>query len=132
MAAVLLLVQAGTWLLAAVGALPFALAGETTMLALAVLTMALVALVLLLAAGLAGRRRWARSWTMALEWVCLGGSLLLLLLPIGTPRGLVALMVDVGLPAALLVLLTGRRGRQAFGWSGAGRVSRREVAPPRR
>ena len=124
-AAVLLLLQAGAWLLAAVSALPFALGGEPTMLVPAALTMGLVSLALLLAAGLGGRRRWARSWALALEWTCLLGSLVLLALPIGTPRGLVALMVDVGLPVALLTLLMGRRGRVAFGG-----VSRHEVAVP--
>ncbi|HKF76257.1 MAG TPA: hypothetical protein VKF59_08955 [Candidatus Dormibacteraeota bacterium] len=124
-AAVLLLLQAGAWLLAAVSALPFAVGGEPTMLVPAALTMGLVSLALLLAAGLGGRRRWARSWALALEWTCLLGSLLQLALPIGTPRGLVALMVDVGLPVALLALLMGRRGRVAFG-----AVSRPEVALP--
>ena len=113
MAVVLLLVQASAWALAALSALPLAL-GQPGMLVLAALTGALIACGLLLAAGLACRRRWARGWTIALEWTCLVGSLLLLVLPIGTPHGLVALMVNVGLPAALLGLLMGRRGRQAF------------------
>lgn len=114
MAAVLLLVQASTWVLSGVSALLFSLGGEPAMLILAAVTAALVAFTLLLAAGLASRRRWARGWTIALEWTCLAGSLLLLLLPIGAPHGLVALLVNLGLPATLLVLLMGRRGRRPF------------------
>jgi hypothetical protein len=114
MAAVLLLVQASAWALAGVAAIPFVLGGELTMLIPAVLTAALVACTLLLTVGLAERRRWARRWTIALEWVCLVGSLLLMLVPIGAPHGLVALMVNVGLPAVLLALLMGRRGRRPF------------------
>jgi hypothetical protein len=114
MAAVLLLLQASAWTLAAVAAIPFAVAGERAMLLPAALTGALVACCLLLAAGLVERRRWARSWTLALEWTCLAGSLLLAVLPIGAPHGLVALLVGAGLPAALLALLVGGRGRRAF------------------
>lgn len=114
MAAVLLLLQAGAWILAGLGAVPFALGGEPAMAGLAAFTAALVALALLLAAGLALRRRWARWWTVALEWTCVAGSLLLLVLPVGAPHGPVALLAGLGLPAALLGLLTGRRGRRAF------------------
>lgn len=113
MAAVLLLVQASTWALAAVGALVVAVA-EPGMLVVAALTGGLIACGLLLAAGLAGRRRWARACTIALEWTSLVGSLLLLVAPIGAPHGLVALMVNAGLPVAVLWLLMGRRARQAF------------------
>ncbi|HXM54808.1 MAG TPA: hypothetical protein VOB72_05415 [Candidatus Dormibacteraeota bacterium] len=114
MAVVLLLLQASTWALSALAAIPFALGGERAMLLPAALTAALVACCLLLAAGLAGRRRWARGWTITLEWCCLVGSLLLLVLPIGTPHGLVALLVNLGLPVTLLCVLHGRRGRRAF------------------
>lgn len=114
MAAVLLLVQVGTWALAGLSALPLSLA-EPGMLVTAALTGTLVACGLLLAAGLAMRRRWARGWTVALEWTCLVGALLLLVLPIGTPHGLVAVLVNVCLPVALLALLMCRRGRRAFG-----------------
>ena len=114
MAAVLLLVQASTWVLAGLGAAVITL-GEPAMAVPAMLTAALVACCLLLAAGLVGRRGWARAWTIALEWTCLTGSLLLLILPIGAPHGLVAVLVDVGLPVAVLCTLSGRRGRLAFG-----------------
>jgi hypothetical protein len=114
MAAVLLLVQASTWALSALAAIPFVLGGEPAMLLPAVLTAALVGCCLLLAAGLAGRRRWARGWTLALEWTCLAGSLLLLVLPTGTPHGLVAMLVNLGLPVALLYVLHGGRGRRPF------------------
>lgn len=114
MATVLLLVQVSAWALAGLSALPLAVA-ERGMLVSAALTGALVACGLLLAAALAERRLWARGWTVALEWTCLVGSLLLLVLPIGTPHGLVALLVNVCLPVAVLALLMGRRGRRAFG-----------------
>lgn len=114
MAAVLLLVQASVWALSAVAALPFVLGGEVGMLLLAGLTGALVACALLLAAGLATRRRWARGWTIGLEWICLVGAALLMVAPIGGPHGLVALLVDLALPVTLLALLMGRRGRRAF------------------
>jgi hypothetical protein len=114
MAAVLLLAQASAWTLTALAAIPFALAGERAMLLPAALTGMLVACCLLLAAGLVQRRRWARGWTLALEWTCLAGSALLLVLPIGAPRGLVPTLVNLGLPAALLALLLGRRGRRPF------------------
>ena len=114
MAFVVLLLQACTWALAAVSALPFGLGGEAVMAALAVPTMGAVALALLFGGGLVARRGWARRWTIALEWTCLAGSLLLFLLPIGTPRGLVALVVNLGLPVAVLWLLMGRRGRRPF------------------
>jgi hypothetical protein len=114
MAVVFLLVQASTWVLAGLGAAVVTL-GEPAMALPAILTAALVACCLLLAAGLVARRGWARAWTIALEWTCLVGSLLLLVLPIGAPHGLVSLMVDVGLPIALLCVLMGRRGRSAFG-----------------
>jgi hypothetical protein len=114
MAVVLLIVQASTWVLAGVGAFAITFA-EPPMALPAMLTAALVACALLLAAGLVARRRWARVWTLALEWTCLAGSLLLLILPIGAPHGLVSLMVDVGLPVAMLCLLSGPRGRSAFG-----------------
>lgn len=114
MAAVLLLVQAGAWALAALGTVPLAVGGERAMWVVAGLTAGLVALALLLAASLGTRQRWARRPAILLEGLCLAGSLLLLVLPIGTPRGLVPFMVDVALPAVLLVLLLGRGGRQAF------------------
>jgi hypothetical protein len=66
---------------------PFVLGGEPAMATPTAFTAALVALALLLAAGQAMRRRRARAWTVALEWTCLVGSLLLLVLPIGAPHG---------------------------------------------
>jgi hypothetical protein len=112
---VLLLVQAGAWLLAAMASLPFALGGEAAITLLALPTTLLATLTLLLAAGLVSRRRWARRWTLALEWTCLVGSLLLLVIPVGSPSSPVALAANVVLPAAVLCLLMGRRARAAFG-----------------
>lgn len=112
---VLLLLQAGAWLLAALASLPFALAGEAAITLLALPTTALAALTFVLAAALVARRRWARRWTLALEWTCLAGGLLLLLVPIGSRGGPVALAANLGVPAAVLCLLMGRRGRAVFG-----------------
>src|SRR5262245_20281614 len=89
MAVVLLLVQASAWTLSAISAVPFAMGGQPAMVLLAAVTAALVAFALLLAAGLAMLRCWARGWTIALEWTCLAGSVLLLVLPVGGPHGLV-------------------------------------------
>ena len=112
---VLLLLQAGSWMLAALASLPFALAGEPVVTLLAVPTLLLAALTLLLAAALVARSRRSRRWTIALEVTCLAGSLLLLLLPIGSPSSPVALGANLLLPAAVLWLLLGRGGRGAFG-----------------
>lgn len=112
---VLLLLQAGSWLLASLASLPFALAGEPVITLLAVPTLLLAALTLLLAAAVVARRRRARRWAIALEVTCLVGSLLLLLLPVGSPSSLAALGANVALPAVVLFLLFGRRGRAAFG-----------------
>jgi hypothetical protein len=110
---VLLLVQVSFWLLAAVSALIFVIPMPATGLYVA-LTMLATAAGLLLSAGLLERRRWARRWTVRLEAVCLAGSLLLLVVPLGTSRAPVALLCNVGLPLALLWLLAGRRARMAF------------------
>jgi hypothetical protein len=51
---------------------------------------------------------------LALEILCLIGSALVLLLPIGANRGPVALLVNVALPAAVIWLLWGKRTRSLF------------------
>jgi hypothetical protein len=53
-----------------------------------------------------------RRWVIGLEITCLVGSLLLLVLPIGANHGPVALMTNVALPIALVLLL--RKPREAF------------------
>jgi hypothetical protein len=110
---VLLLVQVSFWLLAALSALPFVFA-MPAMSGYVGLTMIAAAAGLLLSAGLLERRRWARRWTVRLEALCLVGSLLLLVVPVGTSHALVALLCNIALPLALLWLLAGRRARLAF------------------
>lgn len=109
---VLLLMQALLWTVAGLSAIPFALAGEVFMLGLGIASLLLALATCLLAIGVIWRRRAARRWVFGLEAVCLVGSLLVLLLPIGANHGPVALMTNVALPIAVIVLL--RKQRDAF------------------
>jgi hypothetical protein len=72
----------------------------------------------MLGVGLLWRRRHARRWALGLETVCLIGSLLLLVLPIGANRGPVSLMANVGLPLAVILLLRGRNMATLFSAAG--------------
>ena len=118
---VLLLLQAMLWTIAGISAIPFAIAGETFMLGLGIASLLLALFTTLLGIGLLSCRRYARRWVLTLEIVCLIGSLLLLVLPIGANRGPVSLMANVGLPAAVILLLRGRKMRTVF--SAPGKVS---------
>ena len=109
---VLLLMQAMLWTIAGLSAIPFALAGEVYMLGLGIASLLLALGTCLLAIGVLWRRRSARRWVLLLEVVCLVGSLLVLLLPIGANHGPVALMTNVALPIAVIVLL--RKHQDAF------------------
>lgn len=100
------------WLIAGISAVPFALAGEVHMAGLALATMLLSLVTLLFAIGVLWRRTVARGLAIALEVLCLFGSAVLFLLPIGYNRGLVSVMVNVALPIAVVVLL--RKDREAF------------------
>jgi hypothetical protein len=102
---VLLLMQALLWTVAGLSALPFALAGEIFMLGLGIASLLLALATCMLAIGVLWRRRMARRWVFVLEVVCLCGSLLVLLLPIGANHGPVALMTNVALPIAVIMLL---------------------------
>ena len=93
------------WLIAGISAAPFALAGEVHMAGLALATMLLALGTLLCAIGVLWRRRLARGLTIALEVVCLFGSAVLFLLPIGSNRGLVSILVNAMLPIVVIVLL---------------------------
>lgn len=112
MAFVLLLMQSLFWLIAGISTAPFALAGEVHMAGLALATMLLALGTLLCAIGVVWRRRVARGLAIALEVVCLFGSAVLLLLPIGYNRGLVSILVNAVLPIAVIVLL--RKDGEAF------------------
>jgi hypothetical protein len=112
---VLLLMQATFWAAAGLSAFPFVLAGEVFMVALGLASLALAAAALGLAVGLVRRRRFALRWTMILESICFGGSLLMLVVPLGANHGPVALMVDVVVPLGLILLLRGKSMRAQFG-----------------
>ena len=115
---VLLLLQSMFWTIAGISAVPFAIAGETLMLVLGLASLLLALLTTMLGIGLLWRRRYARRCALGLETVCLIGSLLLLVLPIGANHGPVALMANVGLPLGVILLLGGRRMRTLFSPSG--------------
>ena len=103
---VLLLMQSLFWLIAGISAVPFAVAGEVHMAGLAVATMLLALGTLLCAIGVLWRRQAARGIAIALEVLCLFGSAVLFLVPIGFNRGLVSILVNAVLPIAMIVLLS--------------------------
>ena len=108
---VLLLLQALFWLVAAVSSAPFVLGGEVHMAALVVATLLLSLATVLLGIGVLWRRPAARRLVIALEVVCLAGTALAFLAPIGSNRGVVSVMVNAALPIAVVVLLrSGPRG----------------------
>lgn len=111
---VLLLMQATFWLLAGLSALPFVLGGEIYMPLLAAVTLLIAALTAWSGIGILRRRRWARRTVLVLEWMCLGGSLILFAVPIGANRGPVSLLVNLALPGAVILLLRGRAMRARF------------------
>jgi hypothetical protein len=111
---VLLLLQSIFWMIAGLSAIPFALAGEVHMIGLGIATLLLALFVCLVGIGAMWRRRWARRVAIWLEAVCLIGSALLFLLPIGANHGPVALMTNVLLPAAVIWLLWGKKTREVF------------------
>lgn len=111
---VLLLMQSTFWVMAGISAIPFVLAGEYWMLALAAASIGLAASGYFLAIGLVRRSRRSRRFTLVLEIICLVGASLLLAVPIGANRGVVALMVNVALPVAVIGLLRGKKMRAAF------------------
>jgi hypothetical protein len=102
---VLLLLQALFWMAAGISAIPFAIGGEVFMLALGMASLLLALGTCLLGIGVLWRRRSARRLVIGLEALCLVGSLLLLVLPLGANHGLVSWMVNLGLPAAVIILL---------------------------
>jgi hypothetical protein len=116
---VLVLMQSTFWFAAGLSAFPFVLAGETWMAALGIASWVLAGLGCLLAAGLVRRSRRSRRWTLWLEWVCVVGSAVQLLIPIGANHGPVSLMVNIALPLTIIVLLRGKKMRAAFSSDGS-------------
>lgn len=109
---VLLLVQSLVWMITGISAAPFALAGEIHMAGLALATMLLALGTVLCAIGVLWRRGWARGLVIALEVVCLFGTAVLFIAPIGFNHGLVSVLVNAALPLAVIVLL--RKDQEAF------------------
>jgi hypothetical protein len=102
---VLLLLQSLFWGIAGISALPFAIAGEVFMIGLGAASMLLALATLLAAIGVLWRRRSSRRLVVILEWICLVGSAIHLAVPIGANHGLVSVMVNLGLPAVVILLL---------------------------
>jgi hypothetical protein len=107
-ASVLVVVQASFSLMAGLSALPFAIV-EPSFRVLGAATILMAAAMFWLARNLRRERRWAWRWLVALEVVSLAMTALLALLPIGSIRGPVPLLVNLVIPLAVLVLLAGAK-----------------------
>jgi hypothetical protein len=103
-ASVLVVVQASFSLMAGLSAIPFAIV-EPGLRVLALVTILMAAAMLWLARNLRRGRRWAWGWLVGLEAVSLAITALLSLLPIGTIRGPVPVLVNLLMPLSVLVLL---------------------------
>jgi hypothetical protein len=112
-ASVLLGTQASLSLVAGISAIPFGIV-EPGFRVLSLVTILVAIGMFWLARNLRRQRRWARRWVIALEALSLLASLLLTVLPIGAMRGPVPILVNLVMPAAVLVLLMSRSGRAAF------------------
>ena len=107
-ASVLVVVQASLSLVAGLSAIPFAIV-EPGFRVLAVVTILMAAAMFWLARNLRRGRRWAWRWLVSLEVLSLAMTSLLSLLPIGTIRGPVPLLVNLVIPTAVVVLLAAAR-----------------------
>ena len=107
-ASVLVVVQASFSLMAGLSALPFAIV-EPSFRVLGATTILMAAAMFWLARNLRRERRWAWRWLVAVEVVSLAMTVLLALLPIGSIRGPVPLLVNLVIPLAVLVLLAGAK-----------------------
>ncbi|TMF14321.1 MAG: hypothetical protein E6I37_03495 [Chloroflexi bacterium] len=112
-ASVLVVTQASLSLVAGLSAIPFGIV-EPGFRVLSLVTILVATGMFWLARNLRRRRRWARRWVIALEALSLTASLLLMVLPIGAMRGPVPILVNLVMPAAVMVLLLSRSGRAAF------------------
>ena len=100
------------WLIAGISAVPFVFGGEVHMAGLALASLLLALITCLVGLGVLWRRRWARGFAIAVEALCLFGTAVLLLIPLGFNRGPVSLMVNVLLPIAVILLV--RKDEGAF------------------
>jgi hypothetical protein len=103
-ACVLVVVQASFSLMAGLSAIPFAII-EPGFRVLAVVTILMATAMFWLARNLRQGRRWAWRWLVSMEVLSLAMTALLSMLPIGTIRGPVPLLVNLVVPTAVLVLL---------------------------
>ena len=103
-ASVLVVVQASFSLVAGLSSLPFAII-EPGFRVLGVLTLIIAAAMFWLARNLRRGRRWAWGWLVTLELLSLAMTTLLALLPIGTIRGPLPLLVNLVIPVSVVVLL---------------------------
>lgn len=107
-ASVLVVVQASLSLVAGLSAIPFAIV-EPGFRVLAVITVVIAAGLFWLARNLRRGRRWAWRWLVTLEVVSLTVTAVLSLLPIGSVRGPVPVLVNLVIPMAVVVLLAGAK-----------------------
>jgi hypothetical protein len=127
-ASVLVVVQASFTLMAGLSAIPFAIV-EPGLRVLAVVTILMAAAMFWWASNLRRGRRWAWRWLVSLEVLSLAMTALLSMLPIGTIRGPVPLLVNLVMPTAVLVLLAASDAGHA---SGPRSPAREDVDGPRR
>jgi len=127
-ASVLVVVQASLSLVAGLSAIPFAIV-EPGFRVLAVVTILMAAAMFWLARNLRRGRRWAWRWLISMELLSLAMTALLSLLPIGTIRGPVPLLVNLVIPTAVVVLLAASNAGTA---SGPRTPAREDVDGPRR
>jgi hypothetical protein len=103
-ASVLVVVQASLSLVAGLSAIPFAIV-EPGLRVLGLVTILMAAAMFWLARNLRRGQPWAWRWLVTLEILSLAMTALLSLLPIGTIRGPVPLLVNLVIPTAVVVLL---------------------------
>jgi hypothetical protein len=103
-ASVLVVLQASLSLVAGLSAIPFAIV-EPGFRVLAMVTILMAAAMFWLARNLRRGRRWAWRWLVSLEVLSLAMTALLSLLPIGTIRGPAPVLVNLVIPASVLILL---------------------------
>ena len=103
-AGVLVVLQASLSLIAGLSAIPFGIV-EPGFRVLSVLTILVAVMMFWLARNLRRGRRWAWRWLVLVEVLSLTITVLLALLPIGSVRGPVPVLVNLVMPLAVLVLL---------------------------
>ena len=111
-AGVLVVLQASLSLIAGLSAIPFGIV-EPGFRVLSVLTILVAVMMFWLARNLRRGRRWAWRWLVLVEVLSLMITVLLALLPIGTIRGPVPVLVNLVIPWAVLVLLASGSSRSA-------------------